>query len=187
MNLRVPTLFLVACGLGSAVSAAEPERDIYQGSIESRVDALASIQPGLGVVMHEVGYRFSSLYRAAHGGNWGLAQYQLKELREAMEVAETTRPKRAAMLKAFGQTHLGPIDAAIEKKNLAEFNPRFLEAVKGCNACHSALGMSFIRYRVPERGHQGGLDVTLKTDPKHPESSEPKQPQPTTGSDPSSR
>ncbi|HKJ07502.1 MAG TPA: hypothetical protein VKA76_00285 [Gammaproteobacteria bacterium] len=174
MKLRTWMWLAATFGLGTTVLAADSERNIYHGSLESRVDALAAIQPGLGVVMHEVGYRFTNAYRAANGGNWGLAQYQLKELREALEVAEATRPQRAGMLKAFEHTHLDPVGEAIEKKNLAEFNPRFAEAVKGCNACHTALGMHFIRYRVPEGTHPGGLDFTLKTDPRYEESKESK-------------
>jgi len=167
-------LIALALGIGAAALAAEAERSIYEGSTEDRVEALAAIQPGLGVIMHEVSYRFSNAYKAANGGNWGLAQYQLKELREALEVAETTRPKRGPMLQAFEETHLEPIDEAIAHKNITQFNPRFAQAVKGCNACHTASGMGFIRYRAPERSMAGGLDFTLKTDPEYQESKEPK-------------
>lgn len=174
MKLNTWMWLALACGVSTAVLAADSGPDIYGGSLQSRVDALAAIQPGLGVVMHEVGYRFTNTYRAANGGNWGLAQYQLKELREALEVAEATRPQRAGMLQAFERAHLNPVGEAIEKKDLAAFNPRFAQAVKGCNACHTALGMHFIRYRIPEGTRPGGLDFTLKTDPEYHESEESK-------------
>ncbi|MBP0632346.1 hypothetical protein [Cupriavidus sp. AcVe19-1a] len=58
-----------------------------------------------------------TIYWAANGGNWGLAQYQLKELLEAQEVGEITRPQHASMLKANEKTYLTPVAQAIEKKN----------------------------------------------------------------------
>jgi hypothetical protein len=51
--------------------------------------------------MIEYGYRYTTAYYAAKAGNWGLAEYQLKEMREIQEVGETTRPARAGALKGF--------------------------------------------------------------------------------------
>ncbi|MBI3145381.1 MAG: hypothetical protein HYZ18_09010 [Pseudogulbenkiania sp.] len=103
-----------------------------------------------------------------------MAQYQLKEMREAQEVAEVTRPARAPMLKAWEQSYLEPLAAAIKKKDLSQFNPRFAAAEQGCNACHTALGYGFIRYRVPKQPPASWLNFTLKTSPNYDEKSEVK-------------
>jgi hypothetical protein len=174
MLRRTLTTLCIACGLTGGAWADEPERDIYGGRLEERVNSLASIQPGLGVVMHEIGYRFSSLFLAARGGNWGLAQYELKELLEAQEVAEVTRPKRAGMLKAFERNYLAPLVVTIEKKDTRQFNKRYSAAVNGCNACHTALGYGFIRFQAPLKGKAVGLDYSLKTEPKYNEAGEKK-------------
>lgn len=158
----------------ATVAVAGETRDIQRGTLESRVDSLASIQPGLGVIMHEIGYRFAAMHWAANGGNWGLAQYELKELLEAQEVAEVTRPQRAPMLKAFQDSHLVPLEKAIQKKDLAEFGRRFTAAANACNACHTALGYSFIHFRVPQQSSHEVLDFSLDTDPKYEEAAEPK-------------
>lgn len=164
-------LLILSClGLGSvavAQTAGEPEKSIEQGSLENRVKTLASIQPGLGAVMHEMAYRFANTYWAANGGNWGLAQYQLKELLEAQEVGETTRPQRAPMLKENEQAHLVPLAQAIEKKDLSLFNRRFKEATNACMGCHTALGYGYIRLKFPKQPRQEFLDFSLKTDPAH--------------------
>lgn len=171
-------MLLVGClsfCLGAVVAeAAETGMDIYQGTLESRVNSLASVQPGLGVIMHEIGYRFANIYWAGNGGNWGLAQYQLKELLEAQEVAKVTRPQRAPMLKAYEDSHLVPLGKAIEKKNIAQFRRSFASARNACNACHTALGYSFIHYRVPSQSTHEVLDFSLKTEPKYEEAAEPK-------------
>ena len=149
----------------SAQTRGEAEKSIEKGSLEKRVDAIASIQPGLGAVMHEMGRRFADIYWAANGGNWGLAQYELKELLEAQEVGEVTRPQRAPMLKANEQTYLLPLSKAIEKQDINQFNRHFSEAVNGCNACHTSLGYGFIRFKMQKTKDQEFLDFSMKTNP----------------------
>lgn len=166
MNFKSVVFFCVVYGSSAAALAEETDRDIYQGTLESRVNTLASIQPGLGVVMHEIGYRMTTLYWAANGGNWGLAQYELKELLEAQEVAEVTRPKRAEMLKAFEQNNLLPLGASIEKKDMNQFNQQYAAAVNACNGCHTALGYGFIQFQIPEKSTHEVLKSDLKTEPK---------------------
>jgi hypothetical protein len=151
---------------------ADEGGDIFHGPLEKRVDALAAIQPGLGVVMQEFGFRFSNMHFAANGGNWGLAQYELKELVEAQEVAELTRPQRAPMLKAFEASYLKPLDESIEKQDLAQFNQRFKAAMNGCNACHAALGFGFIEYRLPSKAVDPFLNFSRKTKPTYEEKRE---------------
>ena len=175
MIRRLVIFVCLVLGAGTGAQAGDDaEKSIHQGALESRVNALASIQPGLGGVMHEMGYRFASAYWAANGGNWGLAQYQLKELLEAQEVAEITRPQRAPMLKANERSYLMPLSEAIEKKDISQFNHRFSAAINGCNACHTALGYGFIRYHVPKQPKQELLDFTLKTEPEYQETKESK-------------
>ncbi len=151
--------------LVALVVFAGKARDIYEGSLEARVDALASIQPGLGTVMIEYGNRFTNMYFAAQGGNWALAQYQLKEAIEIQEVGEVTRPGKAAMLSTFEHTYLDPLKAAIEAQDWNAFETRFEEAVAGCNACHAATGHPYIEYTLPERPTEAYLNFNLKTSP----------------------
>ncbi len=166
MSMRIIATLCLAGGLAAGTWAAEAETSIHEGSLENRVNALAAIQPGLGVVMHELGWRFANVYWAANGGNWRLAQYQLYELREASEVGEVTRPGRAGMLEAFERTHLLPLAGHLERKDLEAFNQTFTATVKACNACHTALGYGFIQYRVPPQPNQPVLDFTLKSEPE---------------------
>jgi hypothetical protein len=161
--------FLLLSGISTFALADDAGKNIYKGPIENRVDALASIQPGLGVVMHEMGYRASAMYWAAKGGNWGLAQYELKELLEAQEVAELTRPHRAGMLKAFEQNNIPPLKKAIAKKDVRLFEKQFKATVTACNGCHMALGYGFIKFHVPAQSKNDVLDFNLKTEPKYEE------------------
>ncbi len=126
---------------------------------DDKIKVLGDIQPGLGVIMQEIGRRFTAIFYAARAGNWDLANYQLKELREAQEVAEITRPKRKDALVSFEETYLGGVDNptsgtlqdAINKKNFVAFNRSFKSATVGCNGCHQSTGFSFIKYRLPAK------------------------------------
>jgi len=153
--------------------AAEKARDIYNGTLEQRVDALASIQPGLGTVMIEYGNRFTDAYFAAKGGNWGLAQYQIKEATEIQEVGEITRPGKAGLLKGFEHTYLDPLMEAIEAQDWTLFQERFDAAVNGCNGCHAATGHPYIKYTLPEKPVEAYIDFNFKSKPKvNPEEGE---------------
>ncbi len=145
---------------------AEGKRDIYKGSVEDRVETLAKIQPGLGTVMIEYGNRFTNTYYAAKGGNWGMAQYQLKEAREIQEVGEVTRPGRAPMLRNFEHGYLDALEKTIEAKDWSAFESQFKASVTGCNACHAANGFAFVQYVLPDKPAMNYVNFNLKTDPK---------------------
>lgn len=121
-----------------------------KGTTDEKLNKLAEIQPGLGTVMIEYGNRISTMYYAAKGGNWGMADYQLKEAREIQEVGENTRPARAAMLKAFESANLDKLGEAIKAKNWKQFDTTFKATVEACNGCHAANGFPFIKYELPK-------------------------------------
>ena len=170
LNAVVAVLVLFTLGL-----AAERAMDIYNGSLEERVNALAKIQPGLGTVMIEYGNRFTNAYFAAKGGNWGLAQYELKEATEIQEVGEVTRPGKAELLRNFEHAYLDPLAKAIEAQDWNTFEARFKAAIAGCNGCHAATGHPYIQYRLPEKPVEAYLNFSLKSAPKvNPEEGEGK-------------
>lgn len=169
MTKRLWTWLILLGLVGVVVFAQQAQKDIFKGSTTERLDALAFIQPGLGSVMIEYGNRFTDVYFAAHGGNWGLAQYQVKEMPEIQEVGEITRPQKAPMLKAFEQTYLLPLAKVIEKKDLTAFDQAFNSAIQGCNGCHVANGYSFINYKLPKAPVEAYLNFNLQTEPKYGE------------------
>jgi hypothetical protein len=133
-----------------ASGTAHAQAEWLKGSPEEKLNTLAEIQPGLGTVMMEYSSRFTTMYYAAHGGNWKLADYNRQEMTEIQEVGETTRPARAKPLKAFEEKHLAAIGDAIKGQNIKQFDVAFKEAVKGCNECHADQKFGFIRYELPK-------------------------------------
>lgn len=150
-------LIILVLAFGGAVWVYAAPPVWLTGTTDEQLKKLADIQPGLGTVMIEYSTRYTNTYYAAKGGNWDLAAYQLKEALEIQEVGETTRPSRAAALKAFETTYITPISDAITAKDFTAFKTAFKDGIKGCNACHasqtdSATGknFSFIKYKLPK-------------------------------------
>ncbi len=134
---------------GSAASIDLQNAVIKQSHGNMTLGQLAEIQPGLGTVMLEYGTRFWNIYYSAKAGKWDLANYNLKEMIEIQEVGETTRPARAAMLKAFETSYLDQLNATITKKDFASFNTTYNNTISGCNGCHAANGFAYIQYQLP--------------------------------------
>ena len=155
-------LFLGIAGAGLAV-LLYADSSWLTGTTDEKLDALANIQPGLGTVMIEYSNRFTNVYYAAQAGNWGMAAYQLKEMPEIQEVAETTRPARKEALQGFEQATLVPLANDIANQDLAAFNRDFATTVAYCNACHVATGFGYIVYKLPAQAAAPvNMEVGLK-------------------------
>ena len=70
-------------------------------------------------------------------------------MEEIQEVGEATRPEHAAALKAFEKNYLDKVSDTAKAGKWEEFDKSYQQAVIGCNACHTATGHSFIRYKLP--------------------------------------
>ncbi|HEX8963899.1 MAG TPA: hypothetical protein VF801_12930 [Rhodocyclaceae bacterium] len=125
------------------------DSDWLKGTVDEKLAKLADIQPGLGTVMMEYSARFTNAYYAAHGGNWGLADYMIKEMPEIQEVGENTRPKRAEALKEFESKHLSELQKAVSAQDIKAFDTAFQDATKACNECHHKAHFNFINYQLP--------------------------------------
>jgi len=158
MRNSILKAMIAAICLFALVGGLYAASDWLKGSTEEKVKTLAEIQPGLGTVMIEYGHRYTTAYYAAKGGNWALAAYQIKEMREIQAVGETTRPARMEALKAFERSHLDPLDAAIRSKEWTKFDRSFRAGVEACNACHASVGMPYIKYQLP-RTFQSDLSL----------------------------
>ncbi len=139
---------VLICGLAVGIAYTQATTWL-KGTTEEKLQKLADIQPGLGTVMMEYGARFTNAYYAAKGGNFDLAAYMIKEMKEIQEVGETTRPARAPLLKAFETNYLDKLDAAAKAKNWSQYQSLMPQVISACNQCHAKVEMAYIVYRLP--------------------------------------
>jgi hypothetical protein len=110
-----------------------------------------TFKPGLGEIMSLTAMRHAKLWFAGQAENWALAAYELDELKEGFEDAETFHPthkhlKNAPMKSLIAATMENPVaalDKAIAAKNLIEFNKHYDQLTAGCNACHQMADFGF--------------------------------------------
>jgi prolipoprotein diacylglyceryltransferase len=135
------------------------EMTVHSGHREMSVEDLATIQPGLGRIMPDIGTRTWKLFYAAKAGNWPLAKFQWKEIRGLMELGSFTRPKYEQNLADFMEQQWKPIEEAIAKEDFALFEKRFHEAVEQANAYHELRDKPYLRWKLPD-GPPPDLDLT---------------------------
>lgn len=143
---------------------SQPTATTKHGEIS--LDDLGDIQPGLGRLMPEVGERFWILYYAAEGGNWGLAQYQLNQVRNLFKIGMKTRAHMADHLNAY-QQHFVNIEKAIEAEDFSAFKEAFKTAANAANAFHKKTGHAEIEWQLPPEPPK---HLNLNINPKERES-----------------
>ena len=123
---------------------------VWSGHREMSLEDVATIQPGLGRLMPEVGNRTWKLYYAAKAENWPMAKFQYKEIRGLMELGAFMRPKHEEALNQFLEENWKPLETAIEKKDFAAFEKAFHAAIDMANAYHELKDKPYIRWKLPE-------------------------------------
>src|SRR5215510_11362561 len=92
---------------------------VWTGHREMTLEDVATIQPGLGRIMPDIGARNWKLYYAAKARNWPLAKFQAKEIRGLMELCTITRPKYEENLAQFLEENWKPLEEAVAKQDFA--------------------------------------------------------------------
>lgn len=122
----------------------------YSGHKHMSLDEIATIQPGLARIMPDIGIRTWKMYYAAQANNWTLANFQLKEIKELMELGMFTRPKYEADLEEFINEKMSGMEKAIKAEDFSAFDSAFQEAVSQANAYHEKHDKGFLRWKLPD-------------------------------------
>jgi hypothetical protein len=117
---------------------------------ELTLEQLAEVQPGMARLMKEVGERYHILYYAAKGGNWLLADHELKQVAALIRAGSTLRPKYAADRSKYTEVSLNPISEAIKSKDWKKFEDLYNKGVDESNVYHEKYGYGYIRYVLPK-------------------------------------
>jgi hypothetical protein len=111
--------------------------------------------PGLGEFMTAaVQPHHIKIWLAGHAGNWPLAEYEAKELRETFEdIATYQGIWNDFPIGKLAETNLTPplgeLDQAIKDKNQAAFKKAYDKVTAACNSCHQATSNAFVVIKTP--------------------------------------
>ena len=111
-------------------------------------------KPGLGEIMTFQQMRHLKLWFATQAGNWGLANYELDELKEGFEDITKYYPTKddvptGTMAEAVVAKEVADLAKTIEGKDKKNFVSAFDRLTASCNACHQASKKDFIRIQRP--------------------------------------
>jgi hypothetical protein len=99
--------------------------------------------------------RHLKLYYAGEAKNWKLAEFQLRELRQALARIGRTIPTYRrigvddAVTSIFTEKAVA-VEAAIKAADPAKFKAAYGEMTAACNACHAGMEHEFLVIKVPE-------------------------------------
>jgi hypothetical protein len=104
--------------------------------------------------MTAIQLRHAKLWLARKSSNWGLAAYEIDEIKEGLEDAARLHSTFdgvpvAEMIKTNIDPRVERLEKAIEGKNSTKFIAAFDELTNGCNSCHAGAGKPFIRIQRP--------------------------------------
>jgi len=111
--------------------------------------------PGLGEFMTAaVQPHHIKVWLAGHAGNWPLAEYEAKELRETFaDIAAYQGSWNNFPIGKLAESNLAPpldaLDAAIGDKSEAGFKKAYDSVTAACNSCHQATGNAFVAVKTP--------------------------------------
>jgi hypothetical protein len=99
--------------------------------------------------------RHLKLYYAGEARNWKLAEFQLRELRQALARIGRTIPTYRkigvddAVASIFTEK-AAAVEAEIKAADPAKFKAAYAEMTGACNACHAGMEHEFLVIKVPE-------------------------------------
>jgi hypothetical protein len=133
-------LGVIVAAASAMLARAEPAKDRYV--------------PGLGEFMTATQLRHAKLWFAGKNSNWGLAAYEVDEIKEGLEDASRLHATFegiavADMIKTIIDPRLDKLGKAIAAKSSAQFIAAFDDLTDGCNSCHAAANKPFIRIQRP--------------------------------------
>ena len=111
--------------------------------------------------------RHMKLYYAGQQQNWTLAGFELNELGAALRRIGQTIPKyRNFSVDATVQSIFAPkiqaMTAAINAKNVGQFNAAYADLTVGCNTCHEGMEHPFLVMKVPDGPNFADQDFRIE-------------------------
>jgi hypothetical protein len=137
---------------------------ILQAKIDSLNQQVAqAYKPGLGEFMSGIQVHHAKLYFAGKNQNWKLADFEMGEIKEAVDDIKkycTDRPEVKSLSILYPA--LDSVNNAIKEKSLHSFETSFLFLTNSCNSCHKNTNHGFNVIKVPDTPPFNNQDFKVK-------------------------
>jgi hypothetical protein len=139
-------VMLAACHSGGQDdSALQAQVDRLQHQLDS------TYKPGLGEFMSGIQVHHAKLWFAGTAGNWKLADFEVGEIKEALDDVEkycSDRPEVTSL--PMIRPAMDSISAAVNAGNLPAFKSAFVLLTSTCNNCHRVTKHEFNVIKIPD-------------------------------------
>ena len=105
--------------------------------------------PRLNTLMMVTQLGHFKLWYAGAVQNWGLANYELAQIRANIVDAGKLYPNNSKSDMSQMKPPADDLDEAIKAKDSAKFTKAYSRLTAACNSCHEATGFGFIKIRDP--------------------------------------
>lgn len=125
-------------------------------ALQNRIDSLQNklaqtYKPGLGEFMESIQIHHAKLWFAGENQNWQLANFEIGEIKEALEgipvyCADRPEVQKLSMINPA----IDSINNAINTKNQRLFKSGFVLLTTTCNNCHHVTNHGFNVIKIPD-------------------------------------
>lgn len=124
-------------------------------ALQTRVDSLTkqldnTYKPGLGEFMSQIQVHHAKLWFAGQNKNWGLADFEINEILEALSGINkycTDRPEVKSLVMI--NPAIDSIANSIKQKDVVQFKSSYSLLTNTCNNCHHATSHAFNVITIP--------------------------------------
>jgi hypothetical protein len=154
MRSRIVSL-IVALAAGTAI-ASFPAPTVAQSPFGDPNAEPAPFNPQMSALMSMlIQPRHAKLGLAGKAGNWPLAGYALKELKQGFAVISKAVPRWKGLpvpdlVDAAVSQPITLLDIAIKLKYERQYEEAYDRLTKGCNACHATTDHPFVVIKAPD-------------------------------------
>jgi len=124
--------------------------------LQARIDSLQqqldnTYKPGFGEFMAGIQVHHAKLWFAGINTNWELADFEIHEIREAIDGLQKFQSgrKEVSSLPILNPA-LDSLNASIQEKNLVQFKSSYVLLTNTCNNCHKDVDYPFNDVKIPE-------------------------------------
>lgn len=150
-KLLIASTLAAVCLAGPSMAGAEqPPKTSDNWLLDAKDDTerfrrIQQMFGGFSMSMQLVGERYDRTFDAVTDGNFDLAAYHWKKIRETIELGYLRRPAREANASAvFLKGPWVSVSEALASKDRVKAKEQFLLARSACMACHVAEKVAFM-------------------------------------------
>jgi hypothetical protein len=148
----------------AACTSANSNTAVLQAKVDSLNQQIAqAYKPGLGEFMSGIQVHHAKLYFAGKNQNWKLADFEMGEIKEAVDDIKkycADRPEVKSLSILYPA--LDSVNNAIKAKSLHHFETSFLFLTNSCNSCHKNTNHAFNVIKVPDTPPFNNQDFKVK-------------------------